>query len=362
MGGKPSGRASTMHGTQDYLADLSRLAQLASDDLRRAAWRQGVSALAAAANQQPTPLEGLDIDALRASVRIALGTGLVDDLGWLSKPLAATALFELAAALPQGREKRDVGRRVWKALHEGDAPTFVALARSLALGSRRALAGSAMRARVSLALQLPLGADAGVDALALALVSRPELEGEWLSDPSSGSLPSRRLAARVLERAAREAAQRAAEGDAAGLRVFARPSVRASWARLLADRESLVWRHVAAARGLLVPTSPELAEEIDRALLARQGIADWRRAATSLAATIASDPERALARCRELVSGEIVARDPGVRVALVYGLSRACEEEPEAAGALLRLLIGTGELEGMEGLVGVGRERLPGEV
>src|SRR5262245_60580845 len=111
-----------MHGAQDYLADLSRLAQLTSDEERRSAWRQGVSALAAAANQQPTPLEGLDVDGLRASVRVALSSGLVDDLAWLSKPMAASALLELASALPQGREKRDVGRRVWKALHEGDAP------------------------------------------------------------------------------------------------------------------------------------------------------------------------------------------------------------------------------------------------
>jgi hypothetical protein len=351
-----------MHGPQDYLADLSRLAQLTTDEERRAAWRQGVAALAAAANQQPTPLEGLDIDGLRASVRVALGSGLVDDLGWLSKPLAATALFELAAALPQGREKRDVGRRVWKSLLEGDAPTFVSLARSLALGSRRALGDAPMRARVALALHLPIGADEGVDALALALISRPELEQEWLSAPSTGSLPSRRLAGRVLERAAREAAQRAAEGDGAAVRVFARPSVRAAWGRLLADRESLVWRHVATARGLLAPTTPELGEEIDRGLLPRQGIADWRRAAASLAATIASDPERALARCRELVAGDIVGRDGGVRVALVYGLSRACADEPQAAGALLRVLIETGELEVLEALVELRRDHLPGEV
>jgi hypothetical protein len=347
-----------MHGVHDYLAGLSRLAELSSDEERRSAWRQGLAALAAAANQHPTPLEGLDVEGLRAGARVALASGLVDDLAWLSKPMAATALFELGAALPQGREKRDIGRRVLTALHEGDASTFVSVARSLALGSRRALSGAPVRARVALALQLPIGDDAGVDALALALISRPELEEEWLSGPSTGSLPARRLAARLLERAARETAQRAAEGDGAAVRVFARPSVRAAWARLLADRESLVWRHVAMARGLLLPAAPELGEEIDRGLLPRTGVGEWRRAAASLAATIASEPERALGRCRELLGGEIVKRDPLIRVALMYGLSRACEEEPEAAGELLQLLLRTGELDVLEALTELRRHQV----
>src|SRR3954469_12380966 len=100
-----------MHGVQDYLAGLARLAELTSDEERRSAWRQGLAALASAANAQPTPLEGLDAEGLRNGARVALASGLVDDLGWMSKPLAATALFELAAALPQGREQRDLGRR-----------------------------------------------------------------------------------------------------------------------------------------------------------------------------------------------------------------------------------------------------------
>ena len=138
-----------------------------------------------------------------------------------------------------------------QALHEGDATTFVTLARALALGSRRALGGPVVRARVALSLRLPITIGTGPDRLALALLARPELEREWLTGPSTGALPSRRLAARLLERAAREAARRAAERDDAGLRVLERPNVRTAFARLLADRESLVWRHVATARGLL---------------------------------------------------------------------------------------------------------------
>src|SRR5689334_17427177 len=108
-----------MHGAQDYLVGLSQLHQLGTTDERRAVWRQGMAALAeAAANRQPTPLEGLSPEALLASVRVAVATGLVDDVAWMSKAVAASALFELAGALPQGTEKRDLGRRVLRALHE----------------------------------------------------------------------------------------------------------------------------------------------------------------------------------------------------------------------------------------------------
>ena len=159
-----------------------------------------VSALAAAAaDQQPTPLEGLATDQLLASLRSALGAGLVDDLSFLSRPDAAAALFELAGALPPSPEKRELGRRVLVALHEGDAATFVTLATALALSSPRALGGPLIRARVALSLRLPLSSVAHVDGLALALVSRPELERDWLSAHSIGALPARRLAARLLE-------------------------------------------------------------------------------------------------------------------------------------------------------------------
>jgi eukaryotic-like serine/threonine-protein kinase len=351
-----------MHAAQDYLGGLSQLHQLTSADERRAVWRQGVAALAsAAADQQPTPLEGTPAEALLASVRVALAMGLCDEMDWLSKPVAASALFELASALPAGREKRELGRRVLQTLHEGDASTFVTLAQALALGSRRALAGGPVRARVALSLRLPIATGASADGLALALLSRPELEREWLSGPSTGALPSRRLAARLLERAAREAARRAEEGDDAGVRVFDRPPVRAAWTRLLADRESLVWRHVATARGLLTAAARERMDEIQRALSPNLGPAEWRRAAASLAACIAHDPTAALAQCRELAAGDLCKRDPGVVVAMVHGLARAGEEEPQAAEDLMAALVERGDLEVMEALVDLRREHVGGE-
>ena len=291
-----------MHGGDDYLAGLAQIHTRESLDERRSLWRQGMASLAAAAaDQQPTPLEGMAADELLASAKVALNSGLVDDLSFLSRPVAAAALFELAGALPQGPEKREFGRRVLVALHEGDAATFVTLTTQLVLSSPRALGGAQIRSRVALSLRLPLATGPHVDALALALVSRPELERNWLTAHSMGALAARRLAGRLLERAAREAARRAKEGDDSGVRVFERPAVRVAWSRLITDRESLVWRHVAVARGLLAAASPARAAEIERDLSLRLGPSEWRRAAASLAATVAHDPTTALPACLKIL-------------------------------------------------------------
>ena len=350
-----------MANAQDYLTGLAQLHELPNDEDRRAVWRQGLAALASVASVHPAPLEGLDPEGLVASTRIALLTGLVDDLGFLSKPMAAAALFELAAALPPGVEKSDLGRRIATALQSGDGPTFASVTRALALSVPRALADPIVEARVALALQLPLGGDPGVDALALALISHADLEQAWLSAPSMGSLAARRLSARLLERAACEAARKEREGNPVGARAMDRPSVRAAWARLLVDRESLVWRHVATARGVLAGTLPAFAEEIERELSPRNGPGEWRRAATSLAARIGHDPAMA-DRCLELVASDLCKRDPGVKMAMVYGLARAGEEEPEAAEALLERLVQAGDVDVFEALVELRRQRAPGEL
>jgi hypothetical protein len=153
---------------------------------------------------------------LHASIRIAFQTGLVDDVQWMSRGLAAAAFFEIAAVLPHGEEKRELGRRVLEQLLTGDAATFALLATSLASTSRRGLSTPPVRSRVSVAMRLPIGIETGVDRLALALLCRPDLEREWLIVPSTGALPARRVAARLLERAAREATRRGLEGDDLG--------------------------------------------------------------------------------------------------------------------------------------------------
>jgi hypothetical protein len=346
--------------TRDRLEGLIVLHRLTTPEQREAAWRQGMATLARAVvdERRPVPLEGFDPDALLQSTIVAIQGGLVEELDWLSSSAATAALYELAAALPSSNAKRQIGAIVLERLRRGDAATFVAVATQLALGSQRVLQGRSMRARVALALSLPIGMVNNVDALALALISRRELSRDWLQVPATGSLPSRRLAARLLERAAREAARRAAEGDDTGIRVFCTPPVREAWERLLADREALVWRHVASARGLLASSMPVFRQEIERHLDQEFGITEWRRAAASLAASIAMSPEEGLRGCRELLESVLFQHDHGIAAAMIAGLPRAAESHPEAVERLLTQLTRVGGLETAEALVELRRERI----
>jgi hypothetical protein len=339
-----------------FLEGLLDLHTFGDRDVRRGIFRQSMTSLGLAGSSEgPGPLDGLRPEAIAESVRIALADGLFDDLGWLAETTASVALYEIAAALPLGLERREVGRRVAARLYDGSAATFVAIATRMAVGTGKGLSGTAVRARVALALGLPLSSEVPVDRLALALASRRELAREWIVQPSTGSLPERRLAARLLERAAREAATRAAQGDdralypfgvravgeSAGTRSTAvrdASVVGAALRRLLADREPLVWRHVAVARGLLSGASAELAAEIDAQLSPELSPTEWRRAAASLAARLAVEPDRGLPRARELLESPVLRRDPGVATTMAWGLGPAADAEPEAAEELLGAL------------------------
>ncbi|MGD8861019.1 MAG: serine/threonine-protein kinase [Myxococcales bacterium] len=346
----------------DHLSGFTQLPHAETEEERRSLWRQGMATLARSAlEQQPVPLEGIDPRLLLLGVRSAFESNLLQDLDWLSPPAAAAAVYELAAAIPMGPERRQLGRQVLQRLYGGDAETFVVLATSLAAESRRTLTGVPIRARVALALELPIGSAVSSDGLALALLSRPDLRREWLSDPAVGSLPSRRLSARLLERAAREAARRAAQGDAGSLRAFSEPAVKTAWRLLLGDRESLVWRHVAVARGLLSRADGDLCEEIEAHLDPALSPTEWRRAAVSLAASIAVDPARALPRCRAVLSDTDLQTDAGLPGTMIFGLARAAEAEPEAAEELLRQAVRIGGFEGAEALVELRRERVAGD-
>ena len=348
-----------MGQTNSDLAGLTRIHEL--DDMVeiRAMWRRGMATLASVASEhQPVPLEGLGSDALLAGARVALSSGLLDDLDFLSRPSAALAIFELASALPRSEEKRDLGRRVLRTLHAGNAETFVALATALALGSSRGLSGPQIRARMSLSLFLPVDMSTRAGVLALALISHGDSERQWLSEPSTGSLPSRRLAARVIERAAREAARRAAAGDDAGLQAFRHTAVASAFDRLLGDRESLVWRHVAVARGILSGVDSRYSQAIERGLDDDAGAGEWRRSVASLAARIAIEPKTTTARCREILKQDIVQRDECVTAAMVLGLGAAGEAELEAADDLLGEIIEVGGRDTIEALADVRRERI----
>jgi len=335
-----------------YVNGLLELHKLSASAERRASWRQCMAALArATADDGPGPLEGVHPEALVAGVRAALQSGLVDDLEWLAPPAAGSALYELASALPPGPEQRDLGRRVLARVLAADAATFVAVARRMALGPSKGLASPGIRARVALVTELPIGLGIADGPLALAVVSRRDLAREWIALPSTGSLPSRRLAARLLERAAREAARRAAYGDDHNLRVFKADAVLPAWERLLGDRESLVWRHVAVARGLLAPWISEFARAVAKGLDPSLSPTEWRRAASSVAANVAVAPEAALAAAQKALSQGLLERDPGAAAAFVWGLPRAAEAEREAAQELLDRVLDRASPEVGEALV-----------
>ncbi len=319
-----------------YVSRLLELAEVQGASERRATWRQSMAALArAAADDGPGPLEGLAPGALLLGIRAVLQAGLADDLDWLTPSAAGPALYEIASALPLGPERREIGRRVLSRLLDGDAETFTAMATRMARTTGKGLSSPGVRARVALVTELPFALGVGDGSLAMALASRRELAREWIEIPSTGSLPSRRLAARLLERAAREAARRASQGDPHALRVFRADGIRRVFQRLLADRESLVWRHLAIARGLLAPWEPELQRELDRGLDPRLTPTEWRRAATSIAAETAVDPETALRLAAHAFARGAVKRDGGVAVAFVWGAARAGEAEPEATAEIV---------------------------
>jgi hypothetical protein len=346
-----------MRSGRAYLGALAELHRISDADERRRVWRQGMAALAAAAELDAAPLEGLDPVELLASTRTALADGLLRDLGWMSGPAAAIAQFELAAALPAGVERRELGRRVLVGLRDGDVATFAILANALALSSPRALAGPAVRARLAVALAAPVGAAPGIGALALTLVTRPELERAWLAESATGSLPARRMAARLLERAAREAVRRRTLGDRGALAAFVRPSVTEVWRRLLLDREPLVFRHAAIARGLVAQFDSDLAAEVERELEPEASPSEHRRAATSLAAAIEVRPA-AIGACHR-AAARLCVRDRGIARAFVQGLAGAFAVEPEATDRLALELIELGELDAIEALVDLRRDLVP---
>ncbi len=317
----------------EALVGLPRLVDAAE---RRASWRQAITALGQDVRVKgPPPLEGAEPDALARAAQVALEGGLADDLDWIAPGAAAVALYELSAALPAGSERREIGRRVFARLYEGTASTFAAVATRMALGSGKPLETATLRARIGLIFDMPVGSGVDADALALTLISRRELLERWVVRPSTGALPARRLAAKLLEHAAREAVMRAQQGDPHARDLFMSEDVRPAFQRLLADREPLVWRHAAVARGLLAAVASRLREEIEVGLDPALTPTEWRRAAVSLVASMVGDPELAPKSCRALLNGEIAGKDPGIAATMVWGLPPVIEAEPDLAEELL---------------------------
>ena len=329
-----------MRGRPNPVEALATLVQLSDAAERRASWRQAVVALGNSAASSGPPLDGIDNDVLGRAAELALDTGLADDLDWLAPGAAAVALYEITATLAPGRTRRELGRRVFARLYEGTAATFATVAARMALTSNRPFDAASLRARISLVFDLPIGSTVNADGLALTIVTRRELFERWIARARSGTLPERRIAAKLIEHAAREAVLRAQQGDPHPLRQLTSLPIKPIAAALLADREPLVWRHAAVARGLLAAVEPSLQEEIEAGLDEALTPTEWRRAGVSLVATMVSDPEQ-LRSCKSIVDGPIGKQDPGIAATLIMGLPRVLEAEPDAAEELLDIVAAT---------------------
>jgi eukaryotic-like serine/threonine-protein kinase len=324
-----------MRGRPNPVEALATLVQLSDGAERRASWRQAVAALGSSnASSGPPPLDGIDNDVFARAAELALDTGLADDLDWLAPGAAAVALYEITAALGPGRTRRELGRRVFARLYEGTAATFATVAARMALTSNRPFDAASLRARIGLVFDLPVGSGVNADGLALTLATRRELFERWIGRARSGTLPERRMAAKLIEHASREAVLRAQQGDLHPLRQLTSAPIKPIFAALLADREPLVWRHAAVARGLLAAVEPNLQEEIEAGLDEGLSPTEWRRSGVSLVATMVSDPEQ-VRSCRSIVEGPIGKQDPGIAASLIMGLPRVIEAEPDAAEELL---------------------------
>jgi hypothetical protein len=355
-------RPSAIRQVKDASAFAGSLLELGrvDGDERRLLFRQAFAALAGDWGDGPGPLEGIHPGALGRGVQTALEAGLLDDLDWLEPPAAGRALFGLASALPSGPVQREIGRRALSRLLEGNAETFGAMATVMAKTGSKALASAPVVARASLLFELPIQAGVAEGPFAHALASRKLLAQTWVVGPSSRSLSSRRLSARILERAAREVATRAQRKDPAGLRLFADGTTLGDVVRrLLDDREPLVWRHAAVTRGLLAGFRDDLLEELEEGLAPTMTPTEWRRCATAIAAHAAVRPEAALRLAATLFRGEVAHKDPGVAGPFVWGLARAAETEPEAAAELFAHALGGPPEEVAEAVIYLRRELGP---
>lgn len=345
-----------MGSGRQFLAAFAGIHTITDADERKRVARQGLAMLAQIAEREPAPFEGLPASDLLLGVRTALADGMLGELDWMSPAAGALALFELAQALPPGGERRELGRRVLVRLRDADRDTFVRLVIAFARSSPKSLASENLRARTEVVLSSPLTAVGAIGELALGVLAQPMLAASWVEMPATGSLPGRRLAGRILAHAAREAVKRFDAGDRGGVTVLARPGTRTALARLLGDREALVWRFACIARGLLAHVDSGLAADIDRELRTTATSTELRRAAGSAAAAL----ERGGAATRwgtTLV--ERAAREPGVARGAILGLAGLGTTRPDEADALAVALVERAPLEAAEALAELRLEEGP---
>ncbi|HXS18048.1 MAG TPA: hypothetical protein VN764_12715, partial [Polyangiaceae bacterium] len=202
-------------------------------------------------------------------------------------------------------------------------------------GAAHPLLTPTLRARVALCLELPVDSEVNVAPLALTLTTRNATHRDWIEVPSTGALPSRRMAALLYEHAAREAVFRFQLGDPHPRNLLIGERTGAAWRLLLADREPLVWQHAAIARGLLGAISTEIKQEVEQSLDPALGVTEWRRGAVSLVASTVLGDEEAHRSVISVLQSPLMDKDRGLAAAMVSGLARVVEMEPEIAESVL---------------------------
>ncbi len=300
--------------------------------IQAANFRQALAALAQETNALgPPPLDGVDRVSLEVAAHLAVELGFADQLDFMDAGSAAVALYELSSAVPPGQVKRELRRRVFSLLYQGNAATFVPVASRIALGAAGPLKTPTLQARVALCLDLPLGASVNVGPLALALATRSATHHTWVGEPSTKALPSRRMAAQLYEHAAREAVYRFQLGDPQPRNSLLAAELQVAFKRLLWDREPLVWQPAAVARGLLAAIEPTMREKVEQALDPALTATEWRRGGVSLVASVVLGDEEAFLSVLSVLESAIAKEDRGLTASMVAGLPRLIEMEPNKA-------------------------------
>ncbi len=325
-----------------------------SPEPRRILWQRAFERLVREnSGEPPTPLDEISPGLLDGWVSQALREGWLAQPSPDSPPGEALALQALELALPPGPSRQALSERVQGATLGGPASLFAALMeRRILSGEEPPEPTAAQQARVTLCMILAPGQCPDAAALALALLVRPASARRWLAEDAHRSLPQRRTAARLLERAAQGAVAKSsdASGDGWVRRLLGSEAFEVGFPRLLNDREPLVWHHAALARGFLAPHHEPFQQAILAGLSPEQTPTEWRRAGTSLVAWAGRAPDKLLPTLERLLRSGLLRRHQGLGGVLTRGLGAAAEGSQEAAREIFRWLFQEDPLGAAEAL------------
>jgi len=228
---------------------------------------------------------------------IGSDSGLVDDLDWMQPDPRRSALRN-HGGLPQGKPRRELGRRVFAAFTRALRAHLRRLLRACAelgpaAGSRADPRAHQPTIRISRWLSV------NADALALTLVTPASCASVVLDRARSGTL--RRDVSGEVDRACGARSGRArATGRSVPQRSAARRPVRSIFQALLAI-VTAVWRHAAVGAGPALCRDGGLREEIDSALDPELEPTEWARC--RLARRYPTYDPMGFARMQRLIEG-----------------------------------------------------------